>query len=254
MNRPLLTRSLMVGAVAAGLVVATPLAAGAAAGVSTTPKSTSNTSGSNNSGSNNSGARFDVLRSILEGALSLRQAQLSSLTGEVNGSMTLTASDKAELQSELASETAGIDSLASKVPNDTTFAELKADSTAMVTDYRVFVVMSPKTHCTLAADTETAIAQRMQGLEPQLQAAINEAQQHGINVTGAQAAYDALVGEVSSAGSADSGVSSACLATTPAGWPGDATVFVGAKGKLVSGRADLVSARNDIATILKDIR
>ena len=240
MNKHIVSRSLVAGALACGIVAATPLASGA----STTSTTTSS----------DSGAGFTALKKIVEVELQFRQAQLAKLTGEVNGSITISPSDRAALQVDLAAETSGIDALAAKVPGDTTLAELKADAKSMVDGYRVFVVMSPKTHCTLASDTETYVAQKIQGLEPDLQAAINAAAGRGIDVAPAQAAYEALVSEVVAAQSAVSGVSAGCLATTPSGWPGNGSVFKAARVSLTAGRADLVSARADITTILEDIK
>ena len=67
----------------------------------------------------------------------------------------LTTADRSTLTTELANDLAGISALQQKVPSDTTCAERGRRRQAMVVDYRVFVVMSPQAHLTIAADTET---------------------------------------------------------------------------------------------------
>ncbi len=245
---------LLSGALAAGVVIGVPATAMAA----TPSQGSSNSSaaiaksGPLNPKTENA-TTFNTAKQFVEHELSLRQQRLSNLTSEVGKASDLTSADRATLTSDLASETAGIDALVAKVPNDTTWAVLKADATSMVVDYRVFVVMSPQVHLAIAADTESAVEQKMQAAEPKIEALIDYEQGKGKDVKGAQIAYGALVVEVSGAEHDTAGVSAAVLATSPKGYPANRTIFLNARSNLLQGRSALVTARSDLQTISTDL-
>jgi hypothetical protein len=246
-KHPYRTR-LAAGALVAGGILGVPTAVLAA------PASYGSTSGSTSSNplhpSTKDATTFNVAKKFVEKGLSDRQQRLSNLTSEVTKAAHLTSADKATLSSDLSAETAGIDALAAKVPNDTTWAELQADAKSMVVDYRVFVVMSPQVHETIAADTATAIEQKLQAAEPQIEALIKYEQSQGKNVGAAQTAYEGLVVEVSQAAGDTNGVSSVVLAQTPAGYPANASVFTNARSNLEQARTALHTARGDLQTIV----
>jgi hypothetical protein len=245
---------LVAGALVAGLVIGVPTTAMAATPSQSSGKGSPSISSSGplNPKTKNP-TTFNAAKAFVEHQLALRQQRLANLTNEVAKAADLTSSDRATLTSDLSSETAGINALAAKVPNDTTWAELKADAKSMVVDYRVFVVMSPQVHLTIAADTESAIEQKLQAAEPKIEALIRYEQSKGKDVHGAQVAYDALVVEVAGAEHDTAGVSAAVLATSPSGYPANMTIFLNAHSNLLQGRAALAAARSDLHTIAKDL-
>lgn len=235
---------LLAGAVVAGGVLGVPAVASAATSHSGATANPLNPTTKN-------ATTFGIAKKWVEGQLTLRQDRLSHLTTEVGKAADLTSSDRSALTSDLSSETSGIDALAAKVPHDTTWAQLRADAKAMVVDYRVFAVMSPQTHLTIAADTASTIEQKLQAAEPQIEAAIQAAAAKGKDVTAAQTAYEGLVVQVSNAESDTNGVSAVVLAQTPAGYPGNASVFLNARSNLEQARTALRTARNDLHVIAK---
>jgi hypothetical protein len=195
------------------------------------------------------GASFATAKAVVENDLALRQQRLTNLTAEVAAATDLTSADKATLSSSIASDTSGIDALVAKVPGDTTWAELRADAKAVVQDYRVFVVMSPQAHLAIAADTASSVCARLQAAEPQIEALIKFDQGQGKNVSAAEAAYQSLVSEVTTAMGDVSGVSASVLATTPAAYPGNVSVFTGGRANLIGARGALATAGTDLHTI-----
>lgn len=234
---------LLAGAVVAGGFLGVP----AVAMASTPSSATSSTS----STSSPHGASFEAAKKAVETRLAWRQQRLANLTTEVTDATNLTSSDRSTLSGDLANETAGIAALVAKVPNDTTWAELQADAKAMVVDYRVFVVMSPQVHETIAADTAGAIEQKLTAAEPQIEALISYEQSQGKDVAAAQTAYEDLVTQVSDASTDTSGISAAVLATSPSAYPGNASIFTNARSSLEQARTALGTARSDLQTIAK---
>lgn len=236
---------IVAGVVAGAVVLAIPTAAMAAT-PSTSPAKSSQ--GVLNPATKDP-ATFKAAKTFVEHQLAWRQHRLTNLTAEVRKASDLTYSDRATLRSDLSGETAGINALAAKVPNDTTWAELQADAKAMIVDYRVFVVMSPQVHLTITADTASTVEGKLAAAEPQIEALIQYEQSQGKKVGAAQTAYDSLVVQVSNAQNDTNGVSAAVLATSPAGYPGNKTIFVNARSSLEQARKALVTARGDLHTI-----
>jgi hypothetical protein len=195
-------------------------------------------------------ATLSVLLTYVEGGLSGRVSQLHALTGAVAGGTALSASDAATLSTDLANELSGITALEQKVPTDTTCADAIADAHAMVSDYRVYVVMTPQVHLTITADSETALGGRITGLEPQITAAIAAAGNAGKNVTAANRALAGLESQVGAAEHASSPIPSQVLGFTPASYPGCWPAFKADVGSLHTGRAALRRADSDLHVIV----
>ena len=119
-----------------------------------------------------SAANLAAVPGYVSQALSGRVAQLTSLSAAVGAAADLTAADRSTLATDLASELAGIQALQAQLPSATTCQSVVAAGRAMVVNFRVYVVMTPQAHLTIAADTETTVAANLAALEPRLQAAV----------------------------------------------------------------------------------
>jgi len=173
----------------------------------------------------------------------------------VNGSSSLSASDKGSLLSYLqTTELPGIQALQSKVPTDTTCPQLRQDAHSMVYDYRVFYVMTPKADLVAVNDEAMAVTGTLDGLEPAISAWIQSAQGQGEDTSGAQAAFADYQSEVSAAGGfATTAQSATLLAQAPGQFPATVPVFQQARTNLANAANDLGAARQDLATIVADL-
>ncbi len=141
----------VLGAAVGGLFPATAFAATPASG------STGSASGTGSpSDPRCTPADLPAAKGYVEGLLKARVVRLERLTAQVGTARYVTASDKAELESELSNELSGMQSLEQQVPGDTTCAELVTNAETMVFNYRVYYVMTPQTELVVVADTETA--------------------------------------------------------------------------------------------------
>ncbi len=232
----------------AGLATALGLAAPAAFAAST--------SGTTTTTSHPACTAADVsaVRQQVDGDLAARVTELGVLTGAVQSAGGLTTSDRSTLSATLSTTTAGIDALVQKVPTDTTCLQLWQDAGSMVRTYRVFAVVAPQTHLDIAADTANGIEATLVGDEPGIQAAIAAAGRDGVNVTDAQSSFADLQSRVTAAQAATSGVPAAVLAQTPAGYPGNASVFVAARNSVNAAYGDLQTAAADLQAVVADLR
>ncbi len=195
-------------------------------------------------------ANLGAVQAYVNQGLSNRVTQLGALSSAVSGANDLSAADRGTLTADVASEQSGIQALVAKLPGDTTCQAVIADGRAMVVDFRVYVVMTPQVHLTVSADTESALAAEMAGLEPKLQAAINSAEQAGRNGAAAQALFTGFQAQVVSAAQASSGISAQVLAFTPASYPGSWATFRADRATLDSGRVALHQADADLHKII----
>jgi hypothetical protein len=236
------------GAAICGLLPATAYAATSTGG-SNVATTSSSTAGSE-SHPQCTPTDLPAAKVYVEGLLQERVATLGALTAQVSRARGVTESDKAELQSDLANDLAAMLSLKQQVGSDTTCTALVANAQTMVFDYRVYLVMTPQAELVIVSDTESAIASAGVRWEPGIQAAITYAGNHGKDVTGAQQAFDDLKVQLTDALGTLQGVTATVLAQTPAGSPGNHSVFVAARDKCQSVFGDLHNARQDLAMIL----
>ncbi len=199
-------------------------------------------------------AALNAARTNALAALTRRVKRLHDLSAAVGASTGLTTADRSTLTTDIGNDLGGITALQQKVPSDTTCADVAADAQAMVVDYRVFVVMSPQAHLTIAADTETSVAGALTALEPKIAARITAAQQAGVTVHAAQTTYSDFQTQVATATQSSTGLAGTLLALTPASYPGSRPTLENARASLSTGRVALVRARGDLRTLKADAR
>jgi hypothetical protein len=175
-----------------------------------------------------------------DAAITKRVNDLATWTGKVNAAAHLTDDQKTALTTELSSVSTGLTTVAKPaVDAATDKASLKAACQAIVTNYRVYLVVDPQVRLTGAADLEeTGIAQ--------VQAAAATAKASGLDTT----AIDALL---TTATALESGAVTKVAAITPASFNADQAgtkaIFVAARHDLRQGHLDVVQARRALAKL-----
>jgi hypothetical protein len=197
---------------------------------------------------------FTQKQHLLGSELAQRVGQLDSLLVRVNGAANLTSSDKTSLLADLAqTELPGIQALQTKVPGDSTCAQLRNQTHAMVLDYRVYRVMTPQTDLVIANDATVHAAGVLANLATVASGQIQNSRAHGTDVSGAQAFLADFQANVTASQNLISGQSATLLAQTPQGYPGNALAFLQARTNLTNARNDLRAARHDLAQITHDL-
>ena len=177
----------------------------------------------------------------LEQQLSFRVTTLGHLTTDVGASTTLSASDKTTLTTRLANETTAIGALVTKVPTDTTFAQLNTDRASMIRANRVYAVMVPQVFETIEADSVASQVAALEANETALQACVNSLSgQPGY--ARATHEYTAFVRLVNSAAADSAAVDSTVMAQIPQDYPRDRHVFVTASHKLLASELAIAHA------------
>jgi len=193
-------------------------------------------------------ASFSAAQQQVEQALTYRVSQLTRLSADVSGSSTLSSAHASLLNARISTESADINALVTKVPSDTTFAELNADRAAMIKDNRVFAVETPQVLQIIEADSVAAQITTMTSSEASLQAAVNSLTGQP-SYNNALRHYNSYVAAIGNASSAVADVTTTVLAQVPSDYPTDVHVFVSANHKLLAADIALAHASYD-ATII----
>ena len=182
-----------------------------------------------------------------------RLETLHALSMAVGNAKHLTAADHSTLSSLIDSDISGLTSLRAKVAGETTVAAVRADATAMVDDYRVYMLVAPKVHLTNVFDIESAAASALQKAHDRLAARVARAPGGGT-----AAEKDALAdmqAQIQAAQQADSGRVATLLGIQPGP---NADAIQGALKPLVDAakdaRKDLVQARTDAKKVVTALK
>ena len=251
--------ALSAGAVA-GLIVMVPGAAFAAPTGATTTTAGSTANGSTATPVSNprcTPATFSQAQQLVEAALSGRVTQLNALASA--GQQHRQPPDAAVTARPCRTTSPPWSSRASRRCSPRRSRPRRAPALRtvahdMVFTYRVYVVMTPQTHLTIVTDDETYIEGVFVNLEPQIATAIANAQAAGKNVTAAQAAFNDLKNQVTSAQGETAGQSAQILAQTPSGYPGNWQVFLAARTNATNAHSDLHAAYADAQQIRTDLQ
>jgi hypothetical protein len=195
-----------------------------------------------------SAARLTFIKARVDLATSRRYTEISKLTSHLSVRPHVTSDDRATLTNLYASDRSGLGQVDATVQADTTCASAVSDGKKIVTDFRIYLLVAPQTHLTVASDSGTWGTSQLMGAEPALQKAI-DAIPTGANKTQAQSLYNDAVSKVSTAQSNFAGVSAAALALTPAGYPGNAPTLNSLRSKVLAGTSALQSAVQDAKQI-----
>src|SRR5450432_2369587 len=167
----------------------------------------------------------DILRAAGDCEINRRFVTLDGLTSRVNHSTVLTADHKTDLISggginpaSFVSEHAGLTTLKATIDSDTTIASLRTDIAKIAPDYRVYLLVVPKTHIVAAADGAAKTSARFVPLASELQNLINQAKADGKDVTAAQAKLDDLNAKVGKANGLIAPVVGSIMSLSPADW------------------------------------
>lgn len=200
---------------------------------------------------------LDQAKERLEQAIERRLDRVDRLQERVRSSDALTPGHAAQLTSELSRVQGGLSALLPEVARADTIEGLRSVATHMVEDYRIYLVMTPKTLLTIASDHGVAVSERMSGISARVGASADRAANAGFDV----AEVEALVGSADEM-IADGlrlidPVAEMVLPMQPADHPDPAeTVLHEAHESALEARAELreaASVLREAADLLRDI-
>jgi len=206
----------------------------------------------------NAGAGLPTLKARCDAAVDGREATLSDLEAKVAASAHLSDANRSALTGQLQAAAGGLTALKATIDADTTVAQAATDCRKIVSDYRVYLLLAPKTRLVIAADRGLAATAAATQAEPKVDAAISHAAGAGVpaaQVADAQARNADLKAKVADATTQLDGLADQLVPLTAqqydAGTAGP--VLAGARTRLQATVADLKGARADLVAIRHDL-
>lgn len=200
------------------------------------------------------GATLGYIKTRAKVEVDRREVALTALKTRVDGAKRVTADHRSTLDGQIVAAADGLRSLNAKIQADTDVTTARADAQRIVTDYRVFVLVEPRTHLVIAADIDTAGATRLTAVADKLDAAIAKAQANGKDVTGAKTALADMRSQISAAQAKSTAVPGSVLPLTAAGYPGNKPTLTAARDSLRAAHDELKAAIADARTVIADLK
>lgn len=160
----------------------------------------------------------------------------------------LTDAHQAALQKIIDADIAGLTELRAKVAAETTSEAVRADARSMIEDYRVYLLVRPQIHLTVAADVASATLTRLRTVHDKLAQAVAAAKSAGKDVGDAEAKLAHLKSELDATEPVLSGLADDLLAVRPGP---DAPAI---KAKTTAARADVRTARTHLRAAITDAK
>lgn len=188
-----------------------------------------------------------------------RIASLNAMLARITAMKKVNDALKTNLTTNVNLEIEGFNNLKAKIEADTDLATLKTDVQSVTQSYRIYALVMPQVHISVAADRIATIINMMNSVGGKLQARITSAKAAGNNTTAAETALTDLGTKLQSAQT--HAQASITLVAPLVPDQGDKTVQASneakikeAQAELKAAQADLVAARKDITTIIKEIK
>lgn len=216
-------KKFIAGAVVAGTLFVVPGAAWADTSTTTAP-STSTSTPSAATGRHEFAAKTKAIA-----AIDKRLAWLDVLTGHVDNAKNLTADHKATLLDKIDADRMGLRALRAEIVADDDGPTFRQHAQEIVTDYRVYLLLTPQVHMTIVADAMDAAYAKLDAVADKLAARGKDVTQLRAKLEDAKAHADPVPGHV--------------LPLEPHGYPSvDKPVLDQARTDLKTARADLHDA------------
>ncbi|MCL5411329.1 MAG: hypothetical protein M1150_01120 [Patescibacteria group bacterium] len=143
------------------------------------------------------GDNLESLKKVAEKMISKRNEELNKLIDRVNEDKQLSETDKSSLKNDIQNVINALNGLKSKIDEETNIEGVRNDMKQIVSSYRVYEVLTPKTRLIITIDRLQALLSRLQGLTPKLQDLIDSLKFQGKDVTALQALLNDINNQLS---------------------------------------------------------
>jgi hypothetical protein len=177
-----------------------------------------------------------------------RLSNLTAATAKLAASTKLTAADKAALTKQVQDEISGLTTLKAKLAAETAIAGARVDVVSIVSDYRVYVLLLPKTRLVASSDRFAVAEDKLTALHDKL----------GAKVPSTDAASLAKLTDMQKQTAAAKSISDSLvpklLAMAPTDYNANHAVLVQYRASLKTAQADLVTARDDAKAVIATLK
>jgi hypothetical protein len=220
-------KKFIAGALVAGTLLITPGIALADTSTTTAPSTTVTTPAPSTGPAATPRHDFPAKTKALA-AIDKRLAWLDVLTGHVNNAKNLSADHKATLLDKISADRLGLTALRAEIVADDDGPTFRQHAQEIVTDYRVYLLLTPQVHMTIVADAMDAAYAKLDAVADKLAAKGKDVTELRAKIEDAKAHADPVPGHI--------------LPLVPHGYPDNKPVLLQARTDLQTARADLKAA------------
>ncbi len=185
---------------------------------------------------------IDEIKAQAAEAIAERQDHLVELTALVNDAEHLTADHEATLLADTDATASGLAQLGDDIAAATTLEELGDLVPRIATDYRVYLILTPKTIFTIVADAEVAAHSQLSLVADDIDSAIAQAGAAGFDVSKAEDAMAQARAELDGVLEDATGVAASVIDLQAADWPSARPTLEAAHDSLRRGAEHLADA------------
>jgi len=183
-----------------------------------------------------------------------RLSALNKLAATITSTVKLSTTDKQLLSTEVTSATTGLTQLKSKLDAETTLDAAREDAKSLVTQYRVYALVTPKVHLVKVADGQILVGTKLTELATKLQQRISDLKTTGKNTSTLESTLSSALAKIVAAQMLSSSVQAKVIALQPTDYNSDHTILVGMNTQLKTAHQDLVDARAGMKTAITAIK
>ncbi|MGH7141617.1 MAG: hypothetical protein ACREGH_03235 [Minisyncoccia bacterium] len=199
-------------------------------------------------------SRINTAKARADQEITRRIGNLTKVATRINAAAHISASDKSDLSSSIASQISALQALQTQVANDTSTSSLRVNIQSITKSYRIYMLVIPQAGISAGADRVNYVISMMQSLITKIQARLA--------VTPNAAASSALADmqtKITSATTLSSVAVSEIVALKPDNGnktieQSNIAVLKDARGKIEAAQQDLLAARKDVTTILHELK
>jgi len=170
-------------------------------------------------------ARAFAAKARAVAAIDLRLHWLDTLTTQIGAASHLTAGDKSTLVGKVSADRTGLTGLRSQIEADDDGPTFRQHAQAIVTDYRVYLLLTPQVHITMVADA-------LEEADAHLSIAADKLAAAGKEVTAVRSHVDAAKAKIDP-------VAAQVLALLPSGYPTNQSTLTEARDALRSAAVEI---------------
>lgn len=186
--------------------------------------------------------------------VAIRITSLNNLSNKIQNDQRLSSSDKSSLNGDIQTAISGLNTLKTKIDSDTDLATARADTKEIVTNFRVYLVVMPKTQLLIVIGNLQTTTANLQALTPKIQNLINTLKSDGKDVTSLQSLLADINSRLTNISNQLATDKSKVTATTVTDVNDAHNTFVSVRQDLSSVRSNLAQIRNDLAQMRGDFR
>jgi len=178
---------------------------------------------------------------------------LNDLITKLNGIKKITSAGKADLQSQIQAQIDSLNTLQTKINNDTDNVTLKADVKSIVSDYYIFLFFRVKVNLLIASDRASSATDNLNQIYTKLQTRINQDQTPG-EIASLNSLLSDMNAKLTDANTENTAVQTELTPLVAQGYPGNKTTLDDASVKIKTAISDLKAVYQDALQIRQGLK